>query len=63
MLRGMRRLESVFSALGCVMALLMAIAGCAAPITAVTPTLTAAPAPTPVPVATATARPTPDARR
>ena len=63
MLHGMRRLESVFSALGCVMALLMAIAGCAAPITAVTPTLTAAPAPTPVPVATATPRPTPDARQ
>ena len=63
MLHGMRRLESVLSAFGCVMALLMAIAGCAAPITAVTPTLTAAPAPTPVPVATATPRPTPDARQ
>ena len=59
----MRRLESVISALGCVMALLMAIAGCAAPITSVTPTPTAVPAPTPVPVSTATTRPTPDTRQ
>jgi hypothetical protein len=60
MLRGTRRLGAMYSALGCALALLMALAGCVAPITAVTPTPIVAPAPTPIPVATAAARPTPD---